>query len=477
MVSETEKNRKAETKSKTKTGNKAKAKTKTPSGLLYFICYLLLYPFLKVFFRLKVDRSCYSLSKGPCIVLANHQSFMDFILTMLTVYPRRLNAVAAQKFFYYSPLDKLLPAMWCIPKCLFDPDPRTISRCIDVVSRGGSLLLFPEGRCSYEGTYIGMHKATGKLIRKLGVPVVSCHVEGSYFCMPIWRKGFRLGRLRVTLANLFSAEDTQIMEVEELNRRIDTRLSGADTLPPVKPFRVFRARRLAEGLENILYYCANCKSEFTLETDRNIIRCSACGSFAEIDCYERLKSGQGSGLPETVQEWFREQVAHEMRSLEGLRLRSIGMGHVSGENRSEVYRVDSVDDADSADNTDKSDAISSMPPESPIKLAEVQVILRMKATVGKGLEQCGRGKLVLDSKGWHFTGELRAENVNLFFPIDTVPAIPFDPNDNFQIYSDGVYYAFTPCDNPRACAKYAIIGECAYWRYAREVKMTVQGEA
>jgi len=271
-----------------------------------------MYPFLKIVFRLEVDRSGYRPPKGPFIVVSNHQSFMDFLLVMLTFYPCRLNAVAAQKFFYYKPLNWLLPIMGAIPKCLFDPDPRSIVGIMSVIKRGGRLLLFPEGRCSTEGVYAGMHKATGKLISKLKVPVASCLIEGAYNCMPFWRKGFRRGHIRVTLADLFSAEDVYVLTVDEINGRIDRRLSGADrtaqinapeqseqpiTLEqhkryitpeqpeqpntteqheryitpeqpeqPIMPLRVFKAKKLAEGLQNILFWCPCCGQEFALAT-------------------------------------------------------------------------------------------------------------------------------------------------------------------------------------------------------------------
>ena len=403
----------------------SRTKIRKPNSVVYCAVFILFYPLLKVFFRLEVDRGDYRPPKGPFIVVSNHQSFMDFLLTMLSLYPRRLNAVAARKFFFYRPLHKLLPFMGCIPKNLFDPDIASIRGIMAVINRGGRILLFPEGRCSVDGTYMGMHKATGKLIKKVGVPVISCYIEGSYNCMPLWRKGFRPGRGRVTLANLFSAEDTRRLSVDEINSRIDARLSGVDTRAPKKPFRVFPTRSLAKGLQNILYYCPNCKREFTLETRGNIIRCANCGNAAALDRSAKLHPTPGSVAPETVHKWYREQARHEMQSLH--------------------------DDME------------------PIRL---RVTVRMPAAPGRGLKYCGRGTLSLHPGGWHYTGELRGESVRLFFPIESVPAIPIDPNDNFQIYANGNFYVFRPESNPRACIKYATVGECAYQRFSASRQMT-----
>jgi len=405
---------------------KAQKKIKKPDGILYFLVYILIYPVLKIFYRLAADRKSYKPPKGPFAVICNHVSFMDFLLVMLTIYPRRLNAVAAQKFYFYSPLHKLLPFMGCIPKNLFDPDIRSIIGMKTVLKRGGRVLLFPEGRCTVHGPYMGIHKTTGNLLKNLGVPVISCYIEGAYTCMPFWRKGAKFGRTRVTLANLFAAEDLRDMTPDEINAAVDRRLGGADTAPFPKPFCVFRAKRLLEGLENIIYYCPDCGGEFTLKTKNNTVYCEKCGSSAVMDRYAALKpANERSAVPKSVQAWYKAQAAYEMRSLkEGM---------------------------------------------EPIK---TRAKVRTRADKpGKGLKESGFGTLTLDPSGWRYEGALDGEDVNLFFPLESVPALPFDPNDNFQIYSGGTFYAFTP-ENARACSKYATIGECMYQRFSAASQMT-----
>ena len=400
-----------------KSSKKVRQKVKKPNAVLYFLVYIIFYPFLKIAFRLKVDRKNYHPPKGALIAVSNHKSFMDFLLTMLTMYPRRVNAVAAQKFFFYKPLHKFLPVMGCIPKNLFDPDIRSIIGIKSVLKRGDRILLFPEGRCTVHGPYMGIPKTTGALLKGLGVPVVSCNIEGAYNCMPFWRKGFRFGRTKVTLANLFSADDLRSMSADEINAAIDRRLGGLDLPPPKKPFRVFSAKRLAEGLQNIIYYCPKCEGEFSLETKGNEIYCTACGNAASLDAYGKLTPAAGGNVPDSVDEWYKAQAIYEMRSLK--------------------------EDMD----------------------IKIQVTVKMQSKKeGEGVEPCGSGTLSLDSAGWRYEGELSGEKAELFFPIESVPALPFDPNDDFQIYAEGKFYMFTP-ENAQACAKVATIGECAYWKF------------
>lgn len=401
-------------------------KVKNPNAVIYFFAYILIFPVLKFLFRLKVDKSGYSPPKGSFVVVSNHSSFADFLIAMLPLYPHRINAVTAQKFFFYRPLHWLLPILGCIPKNLFDPDVRSIIGIKTVLKRGGKIILFPEGRCACDGVYAGMHKSTGKLIKKLGVPVISCSIDGAYTCMPFWRKGLKQGRARIIISNLFSQDDLKSLSAEQITDALDLRLSRAGELPPAKPFQTFSSKGLAEGLDNILYWCPKCDSEFALESFNCTIRCSACGNGANLNKFAKFTPLSSDCVVfSDIHEWFREQARYERRKL-----------HPDMEPIGEVVSV-------------------GLPSDIP----------------GGGMVSCGEGTISLSPDGWRFTGTIKGEDVSLFFPIDTVPALPIDPNDVFQIYAGGTFYTFTPRD-ARKCVQYSVLGEAAYWRFASKPSMT-----
>jgi len=403
-------------------------KVKKPNAILYFLVYILIYPFLKVCLGLKVDRKGFKLPKGAYIVLSNHFTMVDFLIVMLAFYPRRLNAVTAQKYFLTKPLYNFLHTMGCIPKNMFDPDVRSIIGMKTVLNRGDGILLFPEGRCSTSQQYVGMHKSTGKLIKKFGLPVISCYLEGAPVCIPHWRKGFRCGRTRVTYKNLFSVEDTQALSIDEINAAIDARLSGVEGAVPIpegKPFQTFSSKRLAEGLHMILYFCPKCKMEFTMETEDCTIRCTACGNEAIMDREAKLIPTPGSVMESEIPLWFRDQVRHEMQSL----------------------------------SEDMESIIVNVKVQTPVP------------EPGGGMEESGFGTMTLDLKGWQFDGELYGEQISKLFPLETIPAMSYDHYDNFQIYYGGDFFKFIP-EDVRKCLKYVIMTECMYWKFAPNVMMT-----
>jgi len=405
---------------------KQKNVIRRPSAALYLVAYSLVYPVLKIYFRLKIDRSDLDIPKGPYIILSNHFTMIDFLLVMLSFYPHRLNAVGAQKWFLYSPLHKLLPKLGCIPKNMFDPDVRSIIGIKTVLNRGDGILIFPEGRCSSSHAYTGMHKSTGKLIKKFGVPVITGYIEGASVCIPHWRKGYKSGRVRVTYKNLFSEDDIKALSIDEINAAVDARLSGTEgALPSKKPFRTFSSKRLAEGLHQVLYYCPKCEMEFTTVTEANVIRCTACGNEATMDREAKLTPSPGSIAEREISLWFREQVRHEMKSL----------------------------------SDDMEPIIEKVKVRTP------------SPEPGGGMVESGSGILRLDPKGWHFDGEISGEKVSKFFPVESIPAISYDHCDNFQIYHNGEYYMFIP-EDPRRCIKYVILTECMYWKFSPRVQMT-----
>jgi len=398
---------------------------KKPDAGLYFLVYLLVYPLLKLFFKLQIERINFKMPEGAYIVLSNHNTMIDFILVMLSFYPHRLNAVGAQKWFLYKGLNKFLPKMGVIPKNMFDPDVRSIINIKNVLNRGDGILLFPEGRCSSSQVYAGMHKSTGKLIQKFNVPVISCFIEGAQVCMPHWRKGFRFGRVRITYSDLFSPGEAKNLSTDEVNNKIDAYLSGtAGLLPIKKPFRTVWSRKLAEGLEQILYYCPNCNSEYTMITNGNSIRCTSCNNEATLDREAKLTPTPGSIAQNEISLWYRDQVRNEMQSV-----------------------------------------------NEDMKPITENVKIRTPSPNPGEAEKTGSGIMRLDPKGWHFEGEISGNQTTLFFPTESVPAMSYDHNTNYQISHAGSYYMFTP-EDPRKCLKYVILAECIHRKFAPNPLMT-----
>jgi len=400
-------------------------KVKKPNAFIYFIAYIFVYPFLKLFFKLEVDRSEFELPDGAHILLANHNTMIDFMFALLPLYPHRMNTIVSRKYFRIFPLNIILPIVGSIPKSMFDPDIQSIKGIKTVLKQGNGLLLFPEGRCSSSNTYMGMHKSTGKMIKKFDIPILSCYIEGAENCVSHWRKGIRFGRVRVTFKNLFSTDDIKTLSVDEINAAIDARLSGLEGVsPPKKPLQTFSSRRLAEGLHLVLFYCTECKEEFTMSSKGNTIFCTACGNSATVGRDSNLTPTPGSVTEPEISLWFRDQARHIMQSL-----------HEDMEpivHNVEVHKISNQSDSS---------------------------------------WEYGSGIMTISPKGWHFEGEISGQQVDVLFPIESIPAMSYGHNDNYQIYYSGAHYTFKP-EDLRQCIKYVVLAECMHWKFSSNVLLT-----
>jgi hypothetical protein len=270
------------------------------------------------------------------------------------------------------------------------------------------------------------------MIKKFGVPVITCYIEGASICIPHWRRGFRFGRIRATFNNLFTEDDIKDLTVDEINAAIDARLSGqergkqGDGSSAFFPaFHTRWARRQAEGLHLILYYCPKCHMEFTMMSKGNSIRCTACSNEAIMGRDAILTPTLGSVAEKEISLWFREQVWHEMKSI------SADMEPI----------VDNVR--------------VRIPSPKP----------------GGGLVESGFGVMRIDPEGWHFDGEISGEQVSKFFPVESVPAMSYDHNNGYQIYYSGEFFIFVP-EDPRKTIKYVVLAECLHWKFSHHVLLT-----
>jgi long-chain acyl-CoA synthetase len=126
-------------------------------------------------------------SSGPCIISPNHQSYLDPFL-MCTAFPYRvfknLFFVGAVEYFE-TPLTR-----WCartINLVPVDPDSNLVPAMqagAFGLTHGRSLVLFPEGERSIDGTVKKFKKGAPILAQHLRVPIVPVAIKGVFEIWP-----------------------------------------------------------------------------------------------------------------------------------------------------------------------------------------------------------------------------------------------------------------------------------------------------
>ena len=154
------------------------------------LCWL----FARATARIRVEGLENVPARGPFILVANHQSFLDpiFIQSHLPRDPFTLTKSTqfGKGFFRW-----VVPRVRGVPTRRYRVDPQVVRVVLRLLDEGECVGIYPEGERTWDGRIQPLRRGTIRLILKAGVPVVPCGIAGSYDVLPRW--GRRLRRRRV----------------------------------------------------------------------------------------------------------------------------------------------------------------------------------------------------------------------------------------------------------------------------------------
>ena len=215
--------------------------------------------------------------EGPILLIPNHVSSWDPLLVSESLRHKQVYYVASEHLFRKGFLSKVL-------RWLVDPIPRskgnagmdTVRICLRHLRAGHSVCIFAEGEQSWDGRNGKVYPATGKLAKLSGATLVTYRIEGGYLSKPRWADTVRKGRVHGHPAGIYPPELLRTMSPEEIadiiNRDISENAWERQKESPCE----YRGKRLAEGLERVLYLCPSCKKTGTLTSHEDRLTCS-CG--------------------------------------------------------------------------------------------------------------------------------------------------------------------------------------------------------
>lgn len=375
----------------------ARKKVRKPNG---FVLFLLYFAFKFYFFlcgvRVKAVNKI-GAPKTPAIILCNHGSFIDFIYAAALLRKYKPNFVVARLYFYDKRLSRLLRTVGGFPKSMFAIDPESTKNCIRVLNDGGVLAMMPEARLSTAGRFEDIQKGTYSFIKKTGVPVYTIKFNGDYFADPKWGKGFRRGAVvEAEMDILYTAEEIAQLSLEQIQKGVEERLYYDEfEWLAERPNIKYRARRMAEGLENILTVCPVCGQKHTITTEKYKIFCEKCGYLTSLD---NRYSFTGDFRFDNLAQWYDWQKALLQKEI--------------SENKDFALF-------------------------SPVSL-------RLPSK-GKGLTRsAGQGVCTLSRSGLQYCGTKDGETVELSFSIESIYRLLFGAGENFEIYNGTQILYFVP---------------------------------
>lgn len=259
-----------------------------PNKLLYRITQLVANAAAKLVYRRKYLRNEIKKAKGPFVVIANHQSMLDFV-NLIGATRRPMHFVISNSFFNTLPIRGFMRRVGVIPKQQFQTAARDLKRMKAVIDRGEPVVIYPAGLMCEDGLSTPIPAATYKFLKWLRADVYVAKTSGNYFVMPKWAKNIRRGRTYMDIYRLFSAEELAELDLQTVQQRTDGAMLF-DAYREQEQLKIpYKGGDDLQGLEHVLYMCPNCRAEFTVAAERNRIYCTACGFTHESDRYGLLR--------------------------------------------------------------------------------------------------------------------------------------------------------------------------------------------
>ena len=359
-----------------------------PNLFIYRLAQVISWFVATFIFRRKILRNEIRGKQGAYVVIANHQAVYDFV-NLIGLTCRPMTFVISSSFYNSLPIKGLLDKMGVIPKQQFQTSVRDMKKMKSVIAKEQPLVIYPAGLMCEDGLSTPIPAATYKFLKWLGTDVYVARASGTYFAMPKWSKGMRPGRTYMDVYKLFSKEELETLDVEQIREKTDEALLfDAYREQENSPVRYFKNDDL-NGLENVLYVCPHCGAEHTITVeDNNTLHCTACG-FAE--------QGDEYGFLHKISD-----VGEEIRYVSD-------WSKLIYNNAKEQLRNE---------------------PEASLS---ANCTFRMVSHQQNKFVDVGKGSIHLSRECFHICGSIDGEEVNFTVPVGGIPTLPFSPGKYLEI--------------------------------------------
>ena len=236
---------------------------------------------------------------GPYFIVGNHVSYLDPIICAMAMRKEPIRFVSGQEIANTKMLRPLLKQFAIIEIKPFRVNFSTTKEIITSIQDGLSVALYPETQRSIAGDITPFGPATAKLIKHLKAPVVSVICHGGYLGWPRWAPSLRPGKMEVETKLLFTAEETQNMDVDSIQKRLVKAMYADDYTWQTtrrRPARFF-SRKPAEQLSAVCHWCPNCDRPLAMRSERNKLFCAHCDFSLRVDASGFFSASPGSIAP------------------------------------------------------------------------------------------------------------------------------------------------------------------------------------
>jgi len=167
-------------------------------------------------------------------------------------------------------------------------DIAALRRTIELSRAGEAIGLFPEGDRSWDGAGSPMRPGAGRLLRRLGVPLVLARQRGNYLSHPRWAVWPRRGSWSIDFL-VYDADELARMSDALVEAHLAAALAKDEIKDALVEGRRFSCERSAEGVGRLLWRCPVCGKSDAIGGRGNEVSCAHCGARWELDANCRVR--------------------------------------------------------------------------------------------------------------------------------------------------------------------------------------------
>lgn len=191
----------------------------------YHFCWSIAWFVLKFGFRVRY-RGCRNVpGKGPVLVVANHQSYLDPPAIGAGIW-RRMNYLARKELFTFKPFALLIASVDAIPLDQNGIGFQGIKETMRRLRNKEMVLIFPEGKRSDDGQMTPFMKGYVNMAVKTGAVIVPAAIIGAFEAFPRQKKFPSIFKpaIRVEYGKGIAPEDYSGMKEEDLHNLVERRV-------------------------------------------------------------------------------------------------------------------------------------------------------------------------------------------------------------------------------------------------------------
>ena len=235
--------------------------------------------------------------RQPFLFLANHSGFFDPPI-MVRAAGEAVTILATESNFREGPIGRFFVYFGAVPKMKYTADARAIITLKRWADAGAHVGLFPEGERTWDGRRLPLVPGIEKLVRLLGLPLVTMRIYNGFRQSPRWAPGLRRGRIHVDLdpPRQFDRRTPPAQIKRYIEERITVDALGEPRFPVA-------GGGLAQGIANVAWACPCCYLIDGLQELGNRLRCRRCGTRWGVDWDGRMRGRDGAPsltLPQVV---------------------------------------------------------------------------------------------------------------------------------------------------------------------------------